>query len=398
VSARRDVVVVGAGPAGATVATLLARRGLDVLVLEKESFPRFRIGESLLPACLSVLARVELEPRPDTHVYKRGAEFVCEATGRAQSFAFADAMPGCAPHAWHVDRARFDTRLRDCARAAGAEVRHGEPVEDAGASADEAWVRTPAERVSARYLIDAAGQARLMARRMDGVEPYTAFGMAAVFTHFEGLGDAALAELGPHFDIRIMVRPEGWGWVIPLPDGRLSVGIVSRDKVTPAELDEGLLAGPLVRRLTAGARRLQTRIVGNFSYGNRKPHGERFATVGDAATFLDPVFSSGVTLALRGAEGVADAVGAALAAGTEARGDLLTQHQSSMERACRTFGALIHRFYHSRFPSTFFLAPAPDTGMRSAVISVLAGDVWRTGNPFQETLLGARRWTAKSGE
>lgn len=386
-----DVIVIGAGPAGATAAGLLAMAGHRVLVLEKDEFPRFHIGESLLPGGLPVLERLGVEPLTDTFIYKAGAEFVCEATNRQGVFAFREALPGCARHAWQVERSRFDKLLRDRAAALGADVRHGVTVTDAGTDAEHAWVETRDETFKGRYLIDASGQSRLLARRANAVEAYTRFGNSSVFTHYEGLGDAAVAELGPDNNIRIMLRPEGWGWVIPLPDRALSVGMVSAGKMTAEQLEAGLLAGPLVQRLTKGARRLQTRVVGNYSYRNKVPSGQRFAAIGDAACFLDPVFSSGVTLALRSAEAVADRLGPALANGTEAAPDLLQTHVASMDRAYRTFAALIDRFYNTTFAETMFLSDTADQPMRRGVMSVLAGDVWRTGNPFQDMLLAAKR-------
>ena len=385
-----DVIIIGAGPAGTTAATFLAREGHTVLVLEKEEFPRFRIGESLLPGCIPTLDRLGLEANEDTFVRKLGAEFICEDSGRAQSFAFGQALPGSALYAWHVERSTFDTRLRDLARSEGAEVRHGQGISKLGIEADSVWAETTSGRVTGRYILDATGQNRLLARRMGCVEHFEKFGMASVFTHFEGIGDEAFAELGPNFDVRIMVRPEGWGWIIPLPNRRLSVGMVSREKISKRELDEGLLTGPLATRLTQGAKRLDTQIVGNFSYTNTKPVGARFAAIGDAGSFIDPVFSSGVTLALYGAESAADTLSPALKEGTEGGANLMDAHQESMDRAVRTFAALVHRFYHSNFVNSFFLTEAPPTEMRRGIMSVLAGDVWRHDNPFQEMLLNSR--------
>jgi flavin-dependent dehydrogenase len=389
---RWDALVSGAGPAGATAAGLLAMAGHRVLVLEKDHFPRFHIGESLLPAGLPVLERLGVPAPGDTFVYKSGAEFVCEATGRRGVFVFRESLPGCARHAWHVERSLFDKALRDRAVELGADVRHGEAVVDAGADAEQAWVETRSETITGRYLIDASGQSRILARRHGTSEPYTRFGHSSAFTHYEGLGDAAVAELDPaNNNIRIMLRPEGWGWIIPLPNRGLSVGMVSTDKMTKQDLDDGLLAGPMVQRLTQGARRLETRIVGNFSYRNTTPSGPRFTAVGDAACFLDPVFSSGVTLAMRGAEVIADTLSPALTNGTEAAPDLLRHHDASMERAYRTFAALIDRFYHTTFAEAVFLGGSTDESMKRGIMSVLAGDVWREGNPFQDMLLAARR-------
>ncbi|MEC8253228.1 MAG: NAD(P)/FAD-dependent oxidoreductase [Planctomycetota bacterium] len=383
-----DVLIVGAGPGGTTAAGLLAQQGFDVLVLEKDEFPREKIGESLLPGLMPILARLGVEPEEETYVYKRGARFVCEHTEREQAFEFQHALPGAAEHAWHVDRARFDTQLRDRAVTLGADVRHGETVTDLGVDARGAWVQTRSARVRGRYLIDTSGQSRLMARRNDAVEPYTRFGHCAAYTHFH---DARVDQLGPDFDIRIMLRPEGWGWIIPLPGGRISVGIVAKGKVTKEDLDCGLLAGPLCARLTKGATRAETHVVGNYSYANTQPSGARFAAAGDAACFLDPVFSSGVTLAMRGAADLVDVLAPALRAGAEDDPTLLAGFHESMDRAYRTFAGLVERFYNTRFAESYFLGSDLGADLRRGVMSVLAGDVWRHDNPFQDMLLSARR-------
>ena len=383
-----DVLVIGAGPGGSTAAALLAEQGFRVVVLEKEQFPRDKIGESLLPGLMPVLERLGVKPNDDTYIYKRGARFVCEHSERQQAFEFRHALPGCAEHAWHVDRARFDTQLRDRAVELGADVRHGETVIDLGADVEGAWVQTRTARYRARYLIDTSGQSRLLARRKDAVEPYTRFGHCAVYTHFE---NANVEQLGPDFDIRIMLRPEGWGWIIPLPGRRLSVGIVAKGKIAQPDLDDGLLSGPLCTALTDGAKRIKTQVVGNYSYANTEPSGPRFASAGDAACFLDPVFSSGVTLALRGAADLVDVVAPALRDGRESEAELLREYHQSMQRAYATFAGLVERFYNTRFAESYFLGGNLGDDLRRGVMSVLAGDVWRHDNTFQDMLLSARR-------
>jgi flavin-dependent dehydrogenase len=388
-----DVIVVGAGPGGTTAAALLAGQGFRTLVLEKEQFPREKIGESLLPALMGVLDRLGIEPNDETYVYKRGALFVSESSNRQQAFEFSQALPGCASHAWHVDRARFDTQLRDRARELGADIRHGETVVDAGADENQAWVETRTDRFIGRYLIDASGLSRLLARRKDAVVPYTQFGHCAVFTHFE---NARTELMAPEFDIRIMLQPEGWGWIIPLPGKRLSVGIVAQRKIDREFLDTTLLAGPTCQELTEGATRLATQVTGNYSYHNTAPSGTRYATTGDAACFIDPVFSSGVTLALRGAADLVDLLMPALRENREAEAGLLADYHVSMNRAYGTFAGLVERFYNTHFAESYFLGTDLGDDLRRGVMSVLAGDVWRHDNPFQDMLLRSRRRPRRS--
>ncbi len=386
-----DVVVAGAGPAGSAAAALLAERGHDVLVLEREPFPRPHIGESLLPLGTGVLERLGIEAPAHARVFKfkRGAQFICEQTGRRLEVSFEEALPGPPRHAWQVERAEFDTLLRDRALEAGAEVRHGVTVSalDFGPERVEVGCKS-GETVKARYFVDATGQGRLTARRAKAIEPLEAFGAAAAYQHFDGVDES---RLGAHGDIRIMMRPGGWGWVIPLPGGRLSVGVVTRDKGARAELIEAYVASsPLLSHWTEGATPSAPTLVGNYSFKNGASHGARFVAIGDAACFLDPVFSSGVSLALIGAERATAVLSPALASAREGAPELMKPFALAMQAAYGAFADLIGRFYHTQMVSNLFFDAPEGAELRRGIVSVLAGDVWRDDNPFQAMLQRSR--------
>jgi flavin-dependent dehydrogenase len=389
-SAEWDVIVMGAGPGGSASAALLAKRGHRVLLLDKQQFPRFQIGESLLPVCLPVLAELGVQPHHDTHVFKRGAEFVSEELNKSRIFDFSRGLPGCPTHAWQVDRSGFDAQLRDAAVKAGAEVLHGPQVTKVAFSDTNVTVETSEKSFTARYLVDATGQGRVLARQFDTAESYPGFGHGAAFHHYEGLSDEAFAEIGPGHDIRVMIVPNGWGWVIPLARRRLSVGLVTRRHGVAEELEKYIADSPLIQRWIRGATRRPGRVVQNFSYKNSKPHGARFVCVGDAACFLDPVFSSGVSLALVGASRMTTLLHPALSERTEAAPDLMQALSSSMQRGYDTFSAIIHRFYHTHFIKHFIFGNTSDEAIERGVVTVLAGDVWRDDNHFQNLLLGSR--------
>jgi flavin-dependent dehydrogenase len=401
-----DVIVAGAGPGGSTLAALLAMAGKRVLVVERETFPRFHIGESLLPASGLIRSLLGIEPSSEDFLWKRGAQFVHEPTGRVQTFDFAEALPGPQRFAWHVERARFDKLLRDRAEELGVVLRHRVEVEDAEIDADGVRVRIrPAgegdDVVSTtergRYFIDATGQDRLLARKHGTARSLERFGRAAVFTHFSGLSPEARAEIGPHNDIRVVIIPDGWIWGIPLVGGRLSVGMVKR---TPglgrSDLDAYLETSPLFGRLLAGSERLATRMVANFSFENERASGLRFACVGDSACFIDPVFSSGVSLAILRAVEVARRLVPALDERREGDPELMTPMEIATKRAYETFASLVYRFYNTNFIDNMIFGAPEEGRFRAGVISVLAGDVFREDNPFQEMLLRSRRHSIRT--
>lgn len=392
-----DVVIAGGGPAGATTAALLAEAGVDTLVLERETFPRFHLGESLLPAVSGVLAHLGIEADPAVFVHKQGAVFISDAPEPQQHVStyidFADALPGPARHAWQVERATFDQLLVQAAQKRGAQLGFGVKV-----SADNLEVRndylgleTSKGRVRARYFIDASGQGRLMARRNRSIVPFHSFGKAASFIHFSQLSDAAWEQMAPTFEVQIISVQGGWGWVIPLPQRRLSIGFVTPNAgIQKEDVRRMMCEHPSVKPLLQGAVASPCSLVGNYSFRNQKPFGARFGCIGDAACFIDPVFSSGVSLAMAQAPYFSELLLAALREGKEADPEVMRPFAAKMQRAYEVFSALVYRFYHANFVDRL-VHRAPQTGsMRTNIISVLAGDVFRDDNPFIDMLLRSR--------
>jgi flavin-dependent dehydrogenase len=189
----------------------------------------------------------------------------------------------------------------------------------------------------------------------------------------------------------VMIVPEGWGWVIPLPGRRLSVGLVTRQSDVIGDLQAYLKKSDLIQRWTAQTTFCEPKVVRNFSFRNLQPYGSRYACVGDAACFLDPVFSSGVSLALVGAGRTADLLIPAMSQGREAEPSLMGPVSEAMNQAYEAFSAIIHRFYHTQFVRNVIFGDTRDESVERGITSVLAGDVWRDDNKFQQALVTSRR-------
>jgi flavin-dependent dehydrogenase len=390
----KDVIIIGAGPGGATAGALLARAGCDVQLIDKEHFPRFHIGESLLPCDLALFERLGLDMHALGFLYKGGAEFFDERSGDHAIYLFADGLPGTPDHAYQVDRAQFDMAVLERAQRDGAAFTPGVRVSQMVPDASGVDVHTSEGTLRARFVIDATGQDALSAHREKSLRRIDDFGLAAVFRHFEGLSDEAWRELATdgRGNIRVLIVDEGWVWVIPLAGRRLSVGVVTRKRgIDVALFEQSYAASPMLQRLTAGCTKTEPRIIRNFSYKNAKTRGPRWACLGDAALFLDPVFSSGVSLAMLGGERFADVLVPALREQREDDPELTRPVSEHMALAYTAFGSLVGAFYQTKIVEHIFFAREPDPMMKRGLISTLAGDVWRDDNPFQRMLLASKR-------
>lgn len=384
-----DIAVIGGGPAGSTAAALLARKGYKVIALEKAHHPRFHIGESLLPMNLPLFERLGvMEKVRALGVYKPGADFEADNERGYNTFAFARALGRSPPHAYQVWRQDFDRMLYEHARGCGADAREGHEVtslEQRGARESRLEVRTDtgtSYQIQARYVVDASGRDTFIAAkrklRRRNVEHQT----AAIFGHFRGAIDRSGADAG---NISIYRFEHGWMWMIPLPQGVMSVGAVARPDYfklrkgrTVEFLLETLRKNPALWRRIEAAELIgnEVRVTGNYSYDSRQMGGPGWVLVGDAFAFLDPVFSSGVYLAMTGAEQAATVVDTALRK-PAAEAGLLRRLERRQRAGMKRFSFFIYRF-NNPVMCGLFASPRNTLQLEQGVISMLAGDLFDT--------------------
>ncbi len=401
-----DVLVIGGGPAGSTVAALLSRRGHHVTLLEKDRHPRFHIGESLLPANLPLLEELGVaEQVRAIGMQKWGAEFVSHWDGRQQDFRFAEAWDKSMPYAYQVRRSQFDEILIRNAARAGAQVIEGCRVRSVEfqneCRGDDDDVRIEAQHQDgrrqswrARYLVDASGRDTFLSSRFGAKQRNPKHNSAAMFGHFSG-AERNPGERAGH--ISIYWFDHGWFWFIPLHDGATSVGAVVWPYYLKARtvavkdffLATIALCPPLARRLASATLTTEVEATGNYSYSSTRSHGDRYLLLGDAYAFIDPVFSSGVMLAMNSAFVGADAVDACLRTPARARAALRAFHRS-MRRGPREFSWFIYRVTTPTMRE-MMLAPRNLLRMKEALMSVLAGDIfgrtpiWKSVRAFKMT-------------
>jgi flavin-dependent dehydrogenase len=381
-----DVIVVGGGPAGCAAATFLVQRGWSVTLLEKDHHPRFHIGESLLPMNLPILERLGvLEAIRSIGTYKSGADFSAIGASEYTVFRFDRALDPSWPHAYQVKRDDFDAILFDNAARSGVAAFQGCKVEKVDLGRDSVAVggstgAGTSFRCRARYLVDATGRDTLLGNRLGLKRRSRRHQSAALFAHFSGVARRPGAEAG---NISIYNFEHGWVWVIPLRDGITSIGAVCWPdylKRRRGDNREFLLEtlrsiAPLRARMADAQIVGNLHATGNYSYSCNRMTGRRWIMVGDAYAFVDPIFSTGVYLAMHGAEIGAKAVDGILREPSR-EGSLQRDYTRQVKGGLRTLTWFIYRFT-SPAMRKLFANPRNDWQLEQAMISMLAGDVFR---------------------
>ena len=380
-----DVLVVGGGPSGSTAATLLHRRGYRVIQLEKDRHPRFHIGESLLPCNLPIMEELGvLEKVRALGVLKLGADFPA-GERNYQTFHFRRALGNSPPHAFQVKREEFDQMLFLHARENGVDAREGvkvDKVDVAGVDNVIAQAHDAAGNaltIRARYFVDASGRDTLLGSALKLKRKNDKHQSAAIFAHFRGVEHRPGEDAG---NISIYNFPHGWCWFIPLREGVMSVGCVcwpeylkQRRGRNEAFLLDTLKTMPdASARMTAAEMISEVRVTGNYSYTCSRMAGPGWVMVGDAYAFVDPVFSSGVYLAMHSGKQAAALVDSILhEPASEAA--LQAEFTQRIRRGIRVFSWFIYRF-NSPVMRGLFASPRNVWRVEDGVISMLAGDVF----------------------
>jgi flavin-dependent dehydrogenase len=387
-----DVLVLGAGPAGAMAAALSRQQGLSVRVLEKTRFPRFSIGESLLPQALGLLERAGMLEAVEKggFQYKDGAQ-ICRGD-RKVNFEFSHKTCAGIPHAYEVTRADFDHILINEAQRQGAEVRYEQEIVAAEFDADSGTVTSRdregrEELHRARFVFDASGFGRILPQLLGLDRPADFPVRASLFMHVEDRIQDADYDRNK---IRVAVHPtheDIWYWLIPFSHGRASVGVVAEDHVlqaytgTAAQRLQTLVdEEPGMHRLLRNATPLwpEAREIRGYASAVSSMHGPRFALLGNAGKFLDPVFSSGVTIALMSA-----ALAVPLAV-RELRGEKVdwdAEFSEPLMLGVDTFQGYVETWYEGDLQTIMFCPNRPQR-VYELLCSVLAGYAWDTENPY----------------
>jgi len=403
-----DAIVIGGGPAGSTFARRVRSAGWRVLMVERAVHPRFAIGESLIPCTLPILERLHLVERLEAAGFLRKyAAYFCFADGRVpQAFWFGDSAH-VPPHAYGVERAKFDHVLWTAAVETGVEGIEGASVLrvcfDGGRAVGAEIQLADGTRhvVASRLVADCSGRTTLLARQLGLRDRDPLLDNVALYRHYEGVRRSIGADEGT---IAIVAVSWGWMWLIPLAGALASVGAVVRSDWYRARRRRGASRDEIWEEILADVPAVSVRLAGavpvrpvettaDFQYRARRLAGDGWVLVGDAGAFLDPVFSSGVHLAMVGAETAAGAAVHALARQRPVRARDFVRYARSAGRSFDLFSRLVYAWYDPAFRRVFIRPPGKGLGvpwLRREVVRVLAGDLsapWRARFAVQALLV-----------
>ncbi|HEY5078654.1 MAG TPA: NAD(P)/FAD-dependent oxidoreductase [Opitutaceae bacterium] len=385
VSTDCDVLVIGGGPGGSCAAAFARLKGLSVRLVERDEFPRFHIGESLLPMGNAVLQESGAWPKVEAagFVAKYGAEFMlADGCEEGKEIVFADGQVPGLESTFQVERSRFDAILLDHARSLGTDVRTGTTVTGLAPASDHV-AATLSQRdgtaavITARWVVDAGGRDNLFeSPGKKAMDPSPFPRRAAVYSHFEGVGRAPGKKGG---NIIIVRTEDGWFWLIPISEERTSIGLVTsidaiRQAANPESVFRATVEGsPRLRALMARSRAVAPyRVTADYCYVRRDLASPRVVLAGDAAGFYDPIFSSGVYLATHSARMAVDAIARAHAGKRSLSGWERRRYTRRLKAHCLVFRRLIEVFYDNDSFSVF-MTQKPPLGLDRAITTIVAG-------------------------
>jgi len=389
-----DVVIIGAGPSGAVAGAMLVKKGLSVLILEKQFFPRFSIGESLLPQCMMFLQQAGLESVVHQYAQQFGFQFKNGAAfhkkGINTAFDFTEKFSEGPGTTYQVKRDVFDKLLADEAAAKGVEIRYGHQVNQLNRLEPTICLTVEDQQqqsyqVEGKFLLDASGFGRVLPRLLNLEQPSNFPIRQSIFTHFD---DQITC---PNFDrnkILITVNPnysDVWYWLIPFSDGSASIGVVGLPERFDCSLsnDESLQQfieqDDNLKRLLAKAKPLQTaRTIKGYAADVTSLHGQNFALLGNAGEFLDPVFSSGVTIAMKSASLASPLVIKQL---NGEKVDWQKEYAEPLRLGVDTFRSFVEAWYDESFQDVVYHDKHDET-VSKMISSILAGYAWDQKNPY----------------
>ena len=396
-----DVLVIGAGPSGAIASALLVNKGYRVCVLEKEQFPRFSIGESLLPQCMKYIEEAGMLAA----VHAAGFQFKCGAAflhaGRYTEFDFRKKFSQGWGTTYQVERGRFDKILADEAQRMGADVRYGHEITAVDMSGDKPSIRFndadgKNDEIEAEFVIDASGFGRVLPRLFDLNTPSDFPVRQSVFAHVSGLKNL---EWYDQQKILITIHPtqrDVWYWLIPFGEGRASIGVVARQDFfqayddSPEKKLKAIVAEEpqLFSLLDEAQYTNNARQITGYSANVKTLYGKGYALLGNAGEFLDPVFSSGVTIAMKSASMAVDVLD------RQFQGEAVDWEKDfsqPLKKGVDTFRHFVEAWYDQPFQDIIFHEPRPNDSafdampmddVRGMISSILAGYAWDEANPY----------------